>query len=1420
MIKRNYKIKENLRLYVPFIFLMLFSIGTVWAEGSKDLYPSGATGGRAYLRASNQSNLAFPFPNLGTHYVYAEAGERIALATSAQAYGSNSTDRNANRNNIRLYGPNGNEITLSRGNNTDVRGRIDNRNAELAGPQLPGETGGGRYTPIYYEVTVTGIYKVEYLSTSRSTTGESRMGYQAANSSWSQSDESNYLTAWDISVAQQTSGNKWEWVTGRVFTYVLNMDNPSYIQSGNQFVFRNNSGFHGKFKVLTRDGYVYNVDNNGSQGISFTFMVNNRGFHEEGDPNSPSYASIPINSTNQNPGGQIPRRYHDPRKADSEAVVTQKIFYSLPDSNMPEYAKGGVVSNAETWLRIPQKDLNVTGLKVVGAEGSNNQIGSKGAYIEFTNESGGDYYITIRPKTGSGNNFPERLLTGPSVVGENRVYWDGKDGNGNNLPHGISDVNVELKLRGAEVHFPYIDMELNQYGIKIELLSVDFQHVVSDRVYWNDNPIGNGGGSNGSKTNPRNASHTIYPNGTSSSTNGHIWGLNTNATTNTFGDEQGMDTWTFIEGEAMSVGFDVDVKIADLYTDIKYKVNNQNTASSGGVGNTIEYNVTAGNKGPSDIKGGKFTFSVPVGVDISNTDNISFTTSCNNGTVVQSESLVYNEKTRTFSSMLDLPNGCSITYTFTGTLSGVLGLKTAESTILRPADVYDPDATNGDIDTPPTNPHYECYNNADGGGSTGGCNNIQEVTFMLLQDCTEEYLYYEDFARGFWATNDGRTDWSQKLSIGLNATTGLPTYSNGIIQRGGPAGGATGSYLFAPGVNDSRYAAANVSPHSASISVARIKNGYYSVNPPSYVQMGIPTTDSWHQGLWVPNAPSNDPNLPNSNYDWTPAWNTSDAIRDASGAVNGAAFHVRGAASASQSIKPFYEFVVPGTIQDGQTYTLSLYSYVTYHDKDYMIMDVVDKNSGHVYASVPLKYTGQGLPPGASPEGFSLGWVPLQASVKFENQDCEESVSGKEIKIAIRGSQDRSLESGKGFGHTLIDDVSFSRRSADGACDIPASTISCADACYTDISGKGYKWYYGTGQASGSISENFQQPATNGGFVMDIYYLDNSFNMEINGAPLYEKELEFQSGVSESPQNVRFKSDKKMWENDNIPPIWRMNTIGTGGTNFDIIDINFDDIHSNPTPAIRVRIDKWGNVKLYGKRTQEGDLEELEVFDSTTGLTDNLNVVHWVTESTDPTANKVKVSQKVVSVTAMTVYGYGQNEKDCETCTIEKEGVFDDNNNDGFAHVGETISYTFDVKNAGDMDIYDIEIIDPLFGFNIKLDENTHQPTQEGVTLEGDNNSNGVLNRSETWTFKVKYKVTATDVFETKGVYNRATVTGIGQLPNSNKPTQVIDEDSTDPTPYKDGDEGWDPNRPFHTFVPLKGSGLLITNPMIYQRTK
>lgn len=1405
-------IKEKGQLPFLLLFFTLFSLNNIWAEGSKDLYPNGATGGRAYLRTSTDASLAFPFPNLGTHYVYAKAGEQISLASNAQS-GPNKR--------IYLYSPTGADVTPAASGGA---GNIPNRNGELAGPRLPGQgTGGNRYAALYYTVPVggDGIYKVEFRGTNNNTTGDARLPYSSADS-WPTIPNNttyNYLIAWDISVAKQTGGT-WAWQNGRVYTQVLNMDNPSYQSSGNINVFRANSGFYGKFKVLTRDGYVYNVNNNGNQGISFTFMVNNRGFHAVGDVNTPSYQSIAAPNA-----GAVTSRYHDPRTADNAAAVTQKIFYNLPDGTMPESATGAVPGNT-TWLRIPEKQLDITDVKVTGVEGTPGVVGHKGAYIEFTNESGGDYYITIKPKAGSGNTFPQRLFSGQSNIGLNKIFWDGKDGAGNALPAGASEVDIELNIRGAEVHFPYIDMELNHNGIVIELLNTDLQSVKSDKVYWDDSAIRTVTTNTfGAMTNPRNASHTAIPNGTSSNTNGHIWGTGSNRAAGTFGDEQGMDTWTFIEGDKVTIDFNAEVKIADLYTEIAYTINGQPNPSSAKPGDAIVLTVKAGNNGPSDviadhangINGALFTFELPAGVDVS---SVTTNVVCANATAVEEVSLDFDAATRMYRSELSLPNGCYIEYTFTGTLNGVNGAMVPEATIMRPADVTDPDATNPD-ELAPTNPHYECYNNDEGqlpgGAGSIGCNNITEVSFLILDDCIDEVLYYEDFDRGYWATNDGRTDWSNRSSISI-LNGAIQTDTNGNILRNGPLGGATPVYLFAPGQNDSHYTLANGSPHSPTVSVARIKNGYYAVLPPGYVQMGIPTTDSWSVGLWDPNAPTNDPTIANSNYDWTPAWDKANTIRDMSGAVNGSAFLVRGNNASNNSVKPFYEFDLSTTVEKDKVYSLNLFSYVTYHNKDYMLMDVVDNVTGHIYATVPLKYPGPGLPPGASPEGFSLGWVPLQASFSFSEDDCAVLGEDLDIKIAIRGSHDPLLDVGKGFGHTLLDNIMFTSEKVGQGCATNVAGITCSDDCYRDINGEGFEWRHEEGElANGTVlTQTFNQQGSDGGFVLDIYKLDNSFNMNINGVDLFDEEIEFQvgnpgnSGGTTLVQNIRFKSDGAKWGTGALGGIWTINADST---------IDLDDRTNNPTPAIRVIIDRWGNAKMYGKRSTAAPLEELELFDKVNPTTVKyLSQVLWNEDAT----NTIEVNQLVVGTTAMSGFGYGQEYKECETCELDKEGVFVDGNNNGFSEVGEQIKYTFDVRNLGDMEIHDIEITDPLLGTNIKViqDGNGDWVTNRAdVTFTGDTANFGVLDQNETWTFTVNYSVTNTDVFTNKGVYNRATVTGTGRVFNSDNERNV-EVESKDPTPYVDGDTGWDSERPFHTYVSLKGGGVLITNPMIYQRTR
>lgn len=1371
----------------------LLSVSSALADGSKDLYPAGGSGHRAYLLGKGYTAPeAIPFPNAGAHYVYAKEGETITMASSAQG----PTKWGDSNGGITLFNPNGSKVI----DDNKREGQIPNRTAELAGPKKIKEDSKGGYIPINYKVPKggEGIYRVEF--TSRGTSGQGNVF--SANENWTQGDDAA-IVAWDVSVLN-SNGNTF--IPGRVYTTNMNFSNGNFSYGSNYQDIK----FNGEFFVRTNDGFTYRVKHNGTSGIVWAFFTNSIGFKD--DKGNSIYKSLNEEASSAS------KRIHNPNTPDDSENITHKMFYTFPAEDMPSKAIVSVgdgkyyYPNRVTWLNPSVLEPEVQNVHIVGAEGTDGVIGHKGGYVVFDAPVAGQQY-TIEILN---NNNVFFTLEGNTKEGVNRVFWDGKNKAGQKLAEKQGSVPIEVKvqLQGAEVHFPFFDIEYNTGGIAIELL--DYKDLmgdfISDKVFWDDSDIrdrfNNKKYWNGDKVDPIENSHTIKGNqGISSNVNGHKWGAGGTGALNTFGDKKSMDTWTFRVGNKVNKETFVEVKEADLYTTVSSSINGKPNPTIGNFGEAVVYTVTAGNKGPSDIiadskkgiKGAPFTFQVPGGVEITNVKIIS------QKGVTENVRLTYDKATRMYHAELSMHDKGTITYQFEGKLVGGIGNQVAEATIMRPADVTDPDATNGDPKLAPTNPHFECYNNDTSslGTSSGsiGCNNITETSFMLLGPCVDAVLYYEDFDRGYWNVNSGRTDWTNRASISLNADGSIQKNQQGNTIRNGAVGGATSTYSFAPGINDKRYPGYKVQND-----IARIPDGHYAVLPPGYVRMGLDDRDPWKTQTWYPNHPEDF-------YDWTPAWDQPGAIRDMSGAVNGAAFLIRGAASATQSIKPFYEFEVKEPLKANTTYTLDLYSYVTYHDKDYMLIDVIDTEGGQILATVPLKFAGTELPEGAAETGFSLGWVPLTASFRVDDTSCK--IDGKKVKVAIRGSQDRALVSGKGFGHTILDNIAFTRRSSEG-CTIKATPITCADLCYTDVVGKGFGWDYKEGVYNyGSIlAQKFTQPGTNGGFVVDVYQLDNSFNMVINGVPLYKDELEFESG--DANRNVRFKSDKSTWgpakagdlSKVSNPNVWDVNSNAK---------ISLVDRLVNPTPVIRVIIDKWGNVKLFGKRTTNSLLEELEVFDKVTKAAVMFEKIHWISDEQKEGANKIDVTQLVKGATKMIGFGYGQKQKDCETCTLEKDGVFNDNNKDKYADIGETITYTFKVKNAGDMDIYDVAIIDPLFGFNISIDEKTKKPVPNFVSLAGDKNNDGILNRNEVWTFEVDYKITKNDIFANKGVYNRAAVKGVGIL---NTTKMEFEVDSTDPTPYKKGDLGWDPERPYHTFVPLKGRSLLITNPNIYQKIK
>ncbi|MDM1046110.1 hypothetical protein HX004_15000 [Myroides sp. 1354] len=153
--------------------------------------------------------------------------------------------------------------------------------------------------------------------------------------------------------------------------------------------------------------------------------------------------------------------------------------------------------------------------------------------------------------------------------------------------------------------------------------------------------------------------------------------------------------------------------------------------------------------------------------------------------------------------------------------------------------------------------------------------------------------------------------------------------------------------------------------------------------------------------------------------------------------------------------------------------------------------------------------------------------------------------------------------------------------------------------------------------------------------------------------------------------------------------------------------------------------------------------------------------------------------------------------------TLTKTGKFNETSeNEGYASVGETITYTFKVKNTGNVPLRRILITD---------DRLTDLPTPTYVS--GDTNNDGLLDLTETWTYQTTYSLKEEDISR-KVVYNIATATGSDFKFNTATATSY----DPNPLPLDTPDHpGILADCPKCTIVLLKEYYLLVTNPHIIQ---
>ncbi|WP_165503654.1 Calx-beta domain-containing protein, partial [Pedobacter hiemivivus] len=548
----------------------------------------------------------------------------------------------------------------------------------------------------------------------------------------------------DVSVsASATATNSAAFIKGRAYMNVFAGDLGAY-----------NRTFKGIFYVLTNDGYTYKVDPNELAGYRFTFFSNNKGYKNV--DGTASYKSKNSTSTAD---------LYDPRLSDNAATndVTHKLFFNQP--NVPVNAvapiwllndftdgiddnginggnaSGGTLST--TWLQVTPTLPIINNFTFTGNEGTSNQAGTipLGGVIAFNSNQGGTYTIKIDVP---GTN--DVTITGNAVAGTNTVPWDGKDALGNKVQGTIGTSAITIELKAGEVHFPYIDVENNWRGIKITRLGAG---VGTTTVYWDDTSAAGGADLVGADS--QNGAHT--------------WGSSGYAS-NAFGDGKGLDTWAYLFSSVLSPAVPISLREADL--EVVSLTSNKTTYC---IGETITYTLAIKNNGPDAVTGAKLAFTFPpeltiTGITAPPTAGITFT-GLTNHTAPFTDAPI--------TASINIANQAVLLVTVTATIdSKPTGTLDAKASIMRPADVTDPDATNPD-NLPPTDPDAECNS------GTVGCNNIK--THSAAVQVSDISIVATSASKSEGNSVGSLTDMSFTVSLSA-ANTGCPVTVNYAIQHG------------------------------------------------------------------------------------------------------------------------------------------------------------------------------------------------------------------------------------------------------------------------------------------------------------------------------------------------------------------------------------------------------------------------------------------------------------------------------------------------------------------------------------------------------------------------------------------------------------------------------------------------------------
>ena len=594
--------------------VLIASAVNVFADGSQNLYPSGATGSRANTEWRTGSYGAGAVTRRTLLHAYATSGEFLLVGSTAMGKGAADI---LIWNPGLVTGPPGNETipgtasfscAAQRASSLiAAQGEITSRSEELAGPDtVPGGGVTNGYTPCVDTAPTTGIYSIAMIGpagTASNVDGGVSADIALTAAGDYSAAQGTSIAAWDVTVRDNLT-NPATTHTGRVFSYVLSL-----------FTGGNGLPVNSVTYVVTTDGFRYRVDQRGMDPNGWVQYGSQLGFIDP-DGTTPLYHDALANNTGS--PGQL-------TSVDGGVIFappSYPIFFTPP------------ANAALTALGIPLMPIAsvVSKVSFTGTVIGSTTLFQSGGTFSYTSNVAGVYQIVI---SRDGVNYDptnpqNRMLSGLKGAGTQTVTWDGKDNSGAYFPANVPGTSYPFKIEvhAGEYHFPFVDVENDTAGgPTITMLNPPggvcppFTGGCSggfydDRGYTTTTGVTVGtpgtvlcGG------NPPAIAFsdpiTGYDTTGTQRAFGSATGGNTNVPcTGSFGDAKGLDLWTYYPSHQVSSTLVIVAPGSYADVAVTKSVSNANPV----IGDDDVYTITAHDNGPLAATGVTVTDILPNGV--------------------------------------------------------------------------------------------------------------------------------------------------------------------------------------------------------------------------------------------------------------------------------------------------------------------------------------------------------------------------------------------------------------------------------------------------------------------------------------------------------------------------------------------------------------------------------------------------------------------------------------------------------------------------------------------------------------------------------------------------------------------------------------------------------------------------------------